>query len=53
MERKIVTFTVVTSIVVNGNRPYVKDIREVRRILKEQIGNIPDVKIIRIDSKES
>jgi len=52
MDRKTVTFTVVASIVVDGNRIWQKNIREVRRILKEQIGSIPDVKVIKIDTKE-
>ena len=52
MDRKTVTFTVVASIVVDGNKIWQKNIREIRRILKEQIGSIPDVKVLKIDTHE-
>lgn len=52
MDRKNITFTVVASIVNNEEHIWQKDARKVRKILKDEIGNIPNVKVIKIDSKE-
>jgi hypothetical protein len=53
MKYKTVEFTVLISIASDdGERSWQKDVRWARKILKEQIGSIPDVKIIKIDTKE-
>jgi len=52
MERKTVTFTVIVSIANDTENVWQKDIRKVRKILKEQIGSIPAVKVLKIDTKE-
>jgi hypothetical protein len=53
MKYKTVEFTVLISISNDdGERSWQKDVRWARKILKEQIGSIPDVKIIKIDTKE-
>ena len=52
MERKTVVFTVVVSVVFEGDRPWQKNVRIVRKELKERIGSYPDMKVLSIDTKE-
>ncbi len=48
---KTIVYTVITSIS-GDTKNWQKNVREVRKVLKEQIGNIPNVKILKLDTKE-
>lgn len=52
MDRKIITFTVVASISSESEQSWLKSVRQIRKILKEEIGKAPEVKVLKIDSKE-
>jgi len=50
--RKTIVFTVITSIAYIDENAWQKDVRQIRRILKETIGSCPNMKVLKIDSKE-
>jgi hypothetical protein len=52
MDRKTIIFTVEVSIENGTSVVWQKEVRKVRKILKDQIGSIPSAKVIKIDSKE-
>lgn len=52
MERKTIIFTVVVSVVHDNENSWLRSIRAIRKILKEQIGRVPEMKVLKIDSKE-
>jgi len=52
MDRKTVTFIVIVSIENSANVIWQKEIRKIRKILKDEIGSLPAAKVIKIDSRE-
>jgi hypothetical protein len=50
--RKTITFTVMVSIASKDEHSWLKNVRLVRKELKENIGRYSDMKILKIDSKE-
>jgi hypothetical protein len=52
MNRINVTFVVSVSITNDGDGIWQKEIRKIRKILKDQIGSIPNAKVIKIDTRE-
>ena len=51
VERKTMTYTVITSITYDTEGSWLKNVRTIRKILKETIGKYPDMKVLKIDSK--
>ncbi len=51
-KRKTVVFTVVTSVTFTEEIAWQKDVRQIRKILKEEIGKCHNMKVLKIDSKE-
>jgi hypothetical protein len=52
MERKTIVFTVAVSVEHESEHSWQKGVREIRKILKETIGNVPQLKVLKIDTKE-
>ena len=52
METKIVTFIVKVAIKASSDHAWQRDIRIARTIIKEDINKQPDLKILKLDSKE-
>lgn len=50
--RKTIVYIVTTSIEADQERNWLKNVRELRSLLKREIQKYPDMKIIKIDSKE-
>ena len=52
MERKTIVFTVAVSVEYESEHSWQKGVKEIRKILKKTIGNVPEMKVLKIDSKE-
>ena len=50
---KIVTFTVVVKVDAASDHAWQRDVRIARTIIKEDINKQPDLKILKMESKES
>lgn len=50
-ESKTMTYTVITSIVYDSEHAWLRNVREIRKIIKTTIMKYPGMKIIKIDSK--
>ena len=50
--RKTIVYIVETSIEADKEKNWLKNVRELRSILKREINKYPDMKIVKIDSKE-
>jgi len=53
MERKTITFEIVASIVKDSEHAWLRNVRQIRKTLKQVLQQYPDIKILKIDSKES
>lgn len=52
MNKKAIIFTVAVSVEHDSENGWLKSVRAIRKTLKEVIGNIPEMKVLKIDSKE-
>jgi len=52
MDRKTITVTATVSIAHRNVTNWRANVRELRKILREEIGNRPDFKVLKIDTKE-
>lgn len=53
MERKTITFEIVASIVKDSEHAWLRNVRQIRKTMKQVLQQYPDIKILKIDSKES
>ena len=52
MEKKIVNFTVLVEVTAGSDHAWQRDVRSARSVIKETINKQPDLKILKIDSRE-
>lgn len=52
MNRKTVIFTMAVSVENDSEDSWVRSVRKIRKTLKEEIGRVPEMKVLKVESKE-